>query len=57
MSEEMTSQQAAREAGIKVIKTPTTCRKCSMKRKCGFKYREHNRTPRCKECLIKWEDD
>lgn len=28
------------------------CRKCPVKKKCGYKYREHNRVPRGRDCLL-----
>lgn len=31
---------------------PNSCRKCPVKKRCGYKYREHNRTPRGIGCLF-----
>ena len=31
---------------------PDSCRKCAIKKKCGYKYREHNRIPRGIGCLF-----
>ena len=31
---------------------PDSCRKCPVKKKCGYKYREYNRIPRGIGCLF-----
>lgn len=33
------------------------CRKCPVKKKCGYKYREHNRVPRGIDCLLNKKEE
>ncbi len=36
---------------------PDSCRKCPVKKKCGYKYKEHNRIPRGIGCLFNKKED